>query len=1164
MNNDIVISSADDIDLAKHGVIEAHAGTGKTYTIVNLALRMLEEQTESHGKGGYRYVHLSDVLLVTYTEKAAGELKKRIREGIAARINKYRDDPGKRDLTAHLEDCLNNMHEAFIGTIHSVCLRFLQTWPFETGVHFNTAMIDDDTEGAAAALRASIRTDWEELNGGLSYGLEVMERHDAGLEKKHINLITQTALKIMGGDAELDVAPTGGLTLEEAADEFDKAAEKAKAAKAKEEATDKIDKTAKAELEISRKKLIYAFINQAAKTLADRYDVYKRENGLVSYDDMLRLMRDAVRSDDGVMLTRLRHRLRYGIIDEFQDTSPLQWDIFRKIFLDDGIADQARNDERTDTSTQEQSRARIYIVGDPKQSIYSFQGADINSYIKAKEAVTAHNGLVYSLRNNFRSLPETIDGYNSILCGDTEDWFNPNGGGDISYSKANAAGPPQRNAPLHPLTHKAVQIVKLDKDSEPANRIDMAEAVCAAIKNLIGTTVSIPNGLNWEEIVLDYRDFAVITETNDMANPFIEAFRKHGIPCVKYKMTGVFNSPIARDLIALLSAIHKRYSPPQRTAALLTHFFNRNAASLTPETAAERCPNRRCSGDGLCIAHALDTWGALADRQLWAQLFRSIIEKTGIRKRLIRLYDGERKLADLRQVTDYCVSYLYSQNVSLDRLIKHLERLYTGEEGARDDKNIHTLATEKSSVKILTMHAAKGLEFPVVFLMNRKSLKTPNGPNTLLWTDANKKRRITPYLSVPGDLREGKGKAQKERESLARYTESQEREHRRLLYVAMTRPQAMLFVPMRAGDDVEADNDITPRLIELLGHDINVDEFSIDTWNNDTRQTSGININETPSIQLDDVPDLSLQKFISIETSYSQISRELKAASDDDLPASITDDDGGDVIRKDEHHVEDIDIDTDTGINLDGIDNRIDTNIDNIVINTNKNQPLIGGRATGDALHRAIDELMHYDDINAVINDSGALDKLVERYLKSGGILEFPSTTDPAAAVKQAASYIKTALTLLYPAPDGVNIITFSNLPKADRVSEMEFLLSCDPKASGPPWDQIVKTNNLQHAAAPYRIHGFMDLVFRLKNDGCPPHPYRYYIVDWKSDTLDSYDTESLRRYCVDQNYLLQSQIYTVALDKHLSGILGNRYNKEQHLGGSLYVFLRGGAGVFL
>jgi exodeoxyribonuclease V beta subunit len=1105
--NGRVISSAADIDLARHGVIEAHAGTGKTHTIVNLVLRMLE-QTASGGKGGDRYVHIREALLVTYTEKAAGELKKRIRDGLAARINELRGDTGNRNLAGHLEICLNNMHEAFIGTIHSVCLRLLQTWPFETGAHFDTSLLEDDADGADAALRASMRTDWEDADSGLPPGLAAMERNGLRLDRGHIELIIKTALEIIGGDdAELDLTPAGGLTLEDA--------------------VNKIDNAAEAETGALRQKLLYAFINRAAMILANRYGAYKRENGLVSYYDMLRLTRDAVYSENGAMLKRLRQRLRYGIIDEFQDTSPIQWSIFKKIFLSGG-------------------EARIFIVGDPKQSIYSFQGADINSYISAKSAIAAQGGTVYRLVNNYRSLPEMIEGYNAVLRGD-EDWFlfgNDDGG--ISYKAEDAACPPPRNAPPSPLTRRAVQAVKLDADSEPDNRRLMAEAACDAVKKLLGTTISIPDGPDWKELTLNYGDFAVIIETHAMTDPFIETFRKRGIPCVKYKMAGVFKSAMARDLIALLSAINKRHSRRHRAAALLTHFFNKEPGAIDPDTDTDYCPNPRCGGDNLCVAHAVDTWGKLADRQLWARLFGNIIEKTGIRRRLIRLTDGERMLADLRQVTDYCVERLYNQNSNLDRLTKHLARMYDGEEWARGDKNLHTLATEKSSVKILTMHASKGLEFPVVFLMNRGSPKRLAGPDVLRWTGADKKRRFAPFIGV-NDLRETDGKNKTDLEPLARYNESSIRERRRLLYVAMTRPQAMLFAPMREGD-----NDLTPRLCKLLADNApNIEVFNGAEWGNGTRPASGADTAGFGTIQLDDIPALSLQKFISVETSYSRISAELKTVSHADaddgreLPASFTEDDDGDgVILNDEYHDEIFEIDTGEPAAA-----RFSPDV-----NTVTNRPLPGGRATGNALHKTIEKLMRYDDVNAIINDNDALDKLVEQCLKSGGILDLPSTADPAAAVKHAASLIKNALTLPYPAPNGKDVINLGALPKTDRVPEMEFLLSCDPA-----------TYNLPAAsAAPQRIRGFIDLAFRLKNENCPAHPYRYYIADWKSDTLESYAPARLRQYCVDQNYLLQSQIYTRALDKYLSGILGNRYNREQHIGGSLYVFLRGSAGIFL
>jgi len=1053
-----VISTPNDIDLSRHGVIEAHAGTGKTYTIVKMVLNMLEQIADEDGE----LVHLRNILLVTYTEKAAGELKERIQKGIAERISEIRADDNinnntkNETLIAHLENCLNNMHEALIGTIHAVCLRLLQTWPFETGVHFNT-QLSDDGDIADAQLRESMRTDWFDETTFLPRILNLMERRGIKVEQKHLTLICKTAIELLGDDERgIDDFLTGGMSIEEPEDR--------------------------------QPQLFYALIYRAAQLLSKRCVDYKRENGLISYNDMLRLMRDAVRIPNSAMLDWLRRRLRYGIIDEFQDTSVIQWSIFRKIFLDNG------------------ADAKLYIVGDPKQSIYAFQNADIQSYISAKNIITGeHGGADYRLINNYRSLPEMINGYNAILsrenadgCGSGEDWFLFDGGGGISYPSAGAGGPaaqaPKRGGkPEYMLEHKAVQVVPSDAENGPTP----AEAARIAIRHLRGTTVSIPNGNGWENLTLDYKHFAVIVETHALANQFIDEFRKHGIPHAKYKLPGVFNSQMARDIIALLTAIDRRFSEPPKTAALLTHFFNKRPDTIPPADSVD--PNHSFSNDNSFIANTIDYWGALADRQLWAQLFASIIEKTEIRQRLIRLKDGERKLADLRQVTDYCAEYLYKQNSNIEELIEHLKRLYNDEESAGRDKNIHMLETEKSSVQILTMHASKGLEFPVVFLMTRSKISLPNGPNILRYVDDDGTRRFIPYISIAKDK---EGKEIKEQRTKAEH--DQKRERRRLLYVAMTRPQIMLFVPMS-----EKEKDLSPRLKWLLDNNASdIEQFDAEKFEGHGSQLNKQNADEALSIQLDDIPALKLRELISRETSYSQLSRELKlrehSEDEKDTVIEINDGDDEDTEHNDEYHAESAQI-------------------------------LPGGRLTGDALHKAIEKILLTDNIDTIINNNACINDITQDCLERGGILENLPPERRTPAVELATSYIKSALTVPYPIP-GIGTVKLSALPKSDRLPEVEFLMSC----------------------APHRIRGFMDLVFRVKNDNCPQHPYRYYVIDWKSDSLDSFDRNSIEEYCVKQNYLLQAQIYSLALDKYLQGVLEKRYDREKNLGGSLYVFLRG------
>ena len=1037
------ISSPNDIDLLKHGIIEAHAGTGKTYTIVKLVIRMLEQKSGFHND----FIQLKEILLVTYTEKAAGELKKRIIDGISERIKELRSVKSNENLILHLESCLNNMHEALIGTIHGVCLRLLQTWPFETGVHFST-QITDDEEGVQGQLRESMRTEWQDESTNIPQAMRTLEQRGVKFEEKHFNLICKIALALMNDDnLSIDIQP---------------------------------------DIKVQSSDELLSIISIAGKLLAKRCKAYKKQNGFISYNDMLQLMNMALNTENSPLHKTLRLQLRYGIIDEFQDTSVLQWSIFKKIFLDEEYLSQ--------------NSAKMFIVGDPKQSIYSFQNADIQSYINAKKVMIELGGTVYSLIDNYRSLPEVIDGYNAILNPEnsSEDWFffgEESGNADsITYQSDESARAPKRtDLPQYPLNNeKAVKIISLT-GKESDNRKSLTGAICCAIRKLKGKTVSVPDGLKWKNLTLDYKDFAVIVETHALAQPFIDELRIQRIPCVKYKQKGVFNSVMARDLRALLIAILKKDDNPAQISAMLTHFFNIAPHLINRENDLNPCSNPKYGNDEMCCAyHSFDNWSFLADKQLWAQLFKSILEKTKIRQRLILLTDGERRLADLRQVTDYCIEWLYSKNCGLHPLIDHLERLYTNEESAGGDKNIHTLSTEKSSVKILTMHAAKGLEFPVVFVVNSEKKELPKSPNFLIWNDKTGKiRKLTPYLNNP-----------KENPQLSlavdSYNISQKQERRRLLYVALTRPQVMLFAVMRGA---EKEGELSPRLKELIKEQnpytelFDEDKFLSPDLSNNSFHNEKTNTESSSAIPKE-IPNLLLKPFITIQTSYSQLSRKLNSHRDIDKSEEYSDDD---------------------------------------TVSENNEKKLPGGRAVGDALHRVIEELLSIPDLRTALGDENYLANITAKYLKRGGVLNLSSIEESEDAVKEASQYIKNALTAPLSLPCGVTI-DIAGIPKHNRIPEMEFLLS-----SPPHW-----------------IGGFMDLVFRVRNESYTPHPYRYYIVDWKSDNLNFFDQETIRRHCINSHYDLQAKIYCRALHKYLKGVLANRYDPAQNLGGSLHLFLRG------
>jgi exodeoxyribonuclease V beta subunit len=1213
MSRIVNITDSKEIDLLRHGVIEAHAGTGKTYAIVKMVVRILEEPL-SEGTP----VHLRQILLVTFTDKAAGELKKRIREGLEDRIRELRrDGPGaEKEVIAHLENCLNNLHEAFIGTIHSVCLRLLRTWPFETGVQFKTEMVDD-TEGLGKELRSSMRTDWQDESTHIPWALERLQAEGGRFEKKHFEGIVAMAGELLDMEnTVLDrrICFNSIADLKKQEDECSAASEQLKktlhqligtakkvlenpaglndkrieglsgmikdwefcleqpvvspelvlnASWVKKDARFKFD-PGRIEKEFAivsivnknppvqafaeeyriytgnrnwapvldlpnvKSKLLVTLLCDAAGLLCNRWNRAKQEKGLVSFQDMLRLMHGAVMNNENFRGS-LRDRLRFGIIDEFQDTSTLQWKIFEKIFLD-GPGENG---------------PRLFIVGDPKQAIFGFQGADVQSYLDAKSAIEKHRGQVYGLVNNYRSLPETIDGYNTIIGREKggPDWFGFDGAAPgtktIAYPDEARGGlvacPPARADKL-PVTLKEgpVQVMVLE-GSAGVRRSTMARWAGLVIRSLVGKKIIVPNGDAWKEITLEYRDFAVIVESHSAAWPFLEQFQEDGIPAVKYKIEGVFQSPMARDLHAVLRAVlHSRGSPAPRLAALLTVFFNRRPADIDPEKDLEFClRDAGCRGDRLCIAHALEEWTFFAERHRWPQLFSSIEQLTGVRERLIRLADGERHLADLRQVIDYCVEMLCRGNLTLEQLVEHLERLLNGEESAGRDRNLYSLATDRSSVRVLTMHAAKGLEFPVVFAVPGSSDKPKKGMVKAVWIGDDHKRHVLP--AAPGEKIEGLFENEMAEVTSWRNSENgienipekrtppelqSTRERRRLLYVALTRAQAMLFVPAQVQKKAEnplscglpstwPDRDLTPRLLHLLAEG-KLPQFDAGSWEKQAKQGRPVpesddhldpawTMPEEAQRASDEIKQriarLNLSGAIRRQTSYTELSS--RAATGREIDRSEEEGPEGTVYQK---------------------------------------PALPGGAETGDALHCALEELLRADKKQAgeIIDN---MEQLVRKYLERNGVLNKMDDDAARQATAAAAGYVKGAFETRMELPGG-GTAAIAELETIDRIPEMEFMLGV-----GNDW-----------------VHGYMDLVFRVKNKTAK-HRYRYYVLDWKSDVLENYDSDTILDCIVERHYDLQAKIYSNALDKYLRGLLGKEYDPKENLGGSVYVFLRGLAG---
>ena len=690
-----------DIDLHVHGVLEAHAGTGKTYTIVGLVVRLLSE----------RRLSVREILLVTYTKKAAGELTTRIRKGLQDAIERS-EDPSLR---AHLKQNLANLHEALVGTIHSTCLRLLRAYPFESGLPFSTEPCDDP-EGVEICLRELLRRDdWK------------------GRFADRDTLRTVVAEKPM--EKLLELAKEMGTALLDPGTRIYP------------------DKLPELDDDLTPNQLAGAFAARWAVAGARLWKERKAAQGLVSFQDMLELMEAALGRPE--FLAAMRAQAKVGIVDEFQDTSARQWSIFRRWFLDEGPA-----------------AGNLYLVGDPKQSIYSFQGADVRTYQRACQALLEVRGTrIYRLQENWRSLPNLIRGYNGIFRSESEEgWFLDR---NISYPPDRQATAPERAAaPSRKLSEDLfrhpVRIARLEGTAAAAREAYVAR--CAEwILALKGREADLPEGDKWKARTLDWGDFAVIVSSRSAAEPFYRVFDRAGIPWAFYKKQGVFASRPALELRAVLRAVHApSHDLAARTLALSTRLLQGNETAL--DAMREAALNRR-----------------------WARMFRILSDESGASARLLGSTQGDRHWMDLRQVVDYSLEFLLAGTGGLAELCEHLARLEDEREQAAEDRNLLASATDRGRVQILTMHVSKGLEFPVVFLAsggwNHKiSLRT--------WIDDSAGDPILRLM--PAFLKEDKNRpewsalvAQAKMLSDAR----EEQELRRLDYVAITRPKLLLVLP---------------------------------------------------------------------------------------------------------------------------------------------------------------------------------------------------------------------------------------------------------------------------------------------------------------------------------------------------------------------------------
>ena len=784
-----------------HKVIDASAGTGKTFTIEHIVVSLLLT-------GAAR---IDQILVVTFTEKATAELRARIRTTIEAALSGRGLTEDERE---RLKTALLSFHLSPIHTIHSFCHRMLTELAFDSGVRFGLDLASGRLEfhdALRSELRERLKSDvrverligewlsdekrdsedleellWQahsqrylrtsgrELNQqALSDLMKAFDEKALG-EAFTLAAITDEArrdaiaatreLKMIVGRADGSIA-----RLAEGLCDFDfdpicnpKSVRRIKTEKRPffpDQMSERVRALVNAGQRVQAALTIeQRVVDELLPTVAVRMDSRKRERGTLDYEDMLVWLADAL---DGVrgksLAATLRERYRFTLIDEFQDTDELQWRIFRHVFVEGG------------------GDNTVYVIGDPKQAIYGFRGADVYAYLQAREQLEKTGATTVPLRENFRSTGDMIDACNLIF---DQNAAAPLFTGKIKYDPPVKCGRPALRAiaangqPIAPITLMKFQ----PHDDRYKFSRRMREAIGSRIAQAIARIVADPDHAieicdEGQARKVRARDMYVLTRTNRDSVEIGKHLRRAGVPFAFYRQDGLFETREAAYILDLLRGINEPGRRSSRLKAWASPFFAVEYVDLA------RLDDERTSQPML---DRLFEWRALAEAGLFADLFDALLNQSGLVERLL-LSDGRRELTNYEHIFEILTQSASRRGISLTEIIELLESYITlRATPPGDDTNVQRLEDDRDAVQIMTIHKSKGLEADVVALYG--GFFPNNRPDPVsIYHHGNERR-----LAIGKRARDLNDDAIKQERA---------EEDQRLLYVALTRARAQLILP---------------------------------------------------------------------------------------------------------------------------------------------------------------------------------------------------------------------------------------------------------------------------------------------------------------------------------------------------------------------------------
>ncbi len=1172
----------DDISLDKPSLIEASAGTGKTYTLAELFIRALREVPEAT---------VESILVVTFTNAAAAELRGRLHARLLeerAKVPKTSGEEFKR-----WNDALLMFDKAGITTIHGFCERMLAEFAFEGALPFNTVLDDSSgkvvgelvfdywrqkiysgeidpevirecgmfTPGEISALTAM----------SLAKPLARVEPEHAQIEQRSVEAIEALRLTFPADTAKLGIRANAKKQLAD----FDalralfddpnwaQMPNELKISRVLQSSRNLAGAASKglADVQVFLGEIDAGFIplrirmmvearNALAKPDAEGLTKVGREirrNGVRTFDDILNDLRLMLESSPSAV-EAMRKKFKIAMIDEFQDTDPVQWRVFHKVFMEGP------------------EPHRMIVVGDPKQAIYSFRGGDIDTYCSVRDEIARVGGSVWTLTTNYRSEPSAVDAVNRVFLSNDE--AKPNatfgkreGSSGIGYIAIDAktAKADTKNISLlqradaEPLSDPSVSTasgVVIKKLGSGASN-EIAADVIAEIRTLLNSNVwkifryeKDSSGV-WsrgEGRAVRPGDLCILSNSNNTARLFHDKLCLNSIPCTIRTEKSVFSEEEAGWINSLLtvamSSARKGFG-----SLLATPMFG-----LEPREIVKQVEGR---AEGLMdYAASIRAERGKLDAHGIQSYFASVAEQCGIKHRLLGGSLGERHWTNLSQIIEVLGNVAKTNHLTPEALQDWLEEAIadSGEKAAEYE---FRLDSDAESVTSMTIHKSKGLEFPVVFIPEfDKGNPRPGEVGTF-------HRAGETIISCKLDAEDA---ASKTAESLE--------ESIRKLYVAVTRAvhRTYLYIDDKDYTQGRDANGVmghllsTGQVFQIPDEALNEGTVTVQKKEDGGAPNYELRITNyelVPNAVHTDTPAPTLVQPCEVNpiakpwivTSFSGIKEGLKGKEIEGVAHEGANEAGDDESVQAEKDPKDP--------TLSSLPARY---------------TLGGGTVFGNAIH-SVFEACSFD---------AEIDIIREHIDKELNAWHLPDLATDAEAKGELTRMVYD--TLHAPILDAAgHAFTLADIPAKRRLSELAFYFPLpDGKSTEAllaifrSWGGIyaMSLTGLGKADRILRgmLKGYIDLIFE--------HDGKYYIADWKTNRMDG-DLESfeidpakplesrIAKEIAHSQYAIQWALYAVALHRHLQNTLPG-YDYATHFGGVRYCFVRGmsperpGAGVWV